>query len=151
MSRLSRRSFTSALAAAPAALAAAANPVVLPDERVRIGAIGVGGRGRGITQNAARYGDVVAVADVDSQRAGVSAEKYKADAVEDYRTILDRKDIDAVVIATPDHWHSKITIDAMLSGKDVYCEKPLTLTIDEGKQICQVVQRSGRVCQVGTQ
>ncbi len=65
--------------------------------------------------------------------------------------ILDRKDIDAVVIGTPDHWHSKILIEAMKAGKDAYCEKPLTLTIDEGKKVGQVARSTGRVVQVGTQ
>ncbi len=74
----------------------------------------------------------------------------KPDAYKDYRKILDRKDIDAVMIATPDHWHTKIAVEAMYAGKDVYCEKPLTLTIDEGKLIEKVVKETGRVFQVGT-
>jgi predicted dehydrogenase len=74
----------------------------------------------------------------------------KPDAYSDYRQILDRKDIDAVMIATPDHWHTKIAVEAMLAGKDVYCEKPLTLTIDEGKLIEKMVKQTGRVFQVGT-
>ncbi len=64
----------------------------------------------------------------------------KIDTYEDYRKILDRKDIDVVCIVTPDHWHSKIAIEAMQAGKDIYCEKPLTLTIDEGKQIIKVLK-----------
>ena len=74
----------------------------------------------------------------------------KPDAYKDYRRILERKDIDAVMIATPDHWHTKIAVEAMLAGKDVYCEKPLTLTIAEGKLIEKVVTETGRVFQVGT-
>ena len=74
----------------------------------------------------------------------------KPDAYKDYRRILDRKDIDAVMIATPDHWHTKIAVEAMYAGKDVYCEKPLTLTIAEGKLIEKVVKETGRVFQVGT-
>ncbi len=75
----------------------------------------------------------------------------KADIYGDYRKLLDRKDIEIVTIVTPDHWHTKIAIDAMKAGKDVYCEKPLTLTIDEGKLIRKVLQETGRVFQVGTQ
>jgi predicted dehydrogenase len=74
----------------------------------------------------------------------------KADGYKDYRKILERDDIDAVMIATPDHWHTKIAVEAMLAGKDVYCEKPLTLAIDEGKLIERIVKQTGRVCQVGT-
>ena len=74
----------------------------------------------------------------------------KADAYKDYRKILERDDIDAVMIATPDHWHTKIAVEVMLAGKDVYCEKPLTLTIDEGKLIEKIVKQTGRVLQVGT-
>jgi predicted dehydrogenase len=105
---------------------------------------------------------VAAVCDVDAEhlRAGherVTKEQEKkgvqrsVDQYEDYRKILDRKDIDVVTIVTPDHWHSKIAIEALQAGKDVYCEKPLTLTIDEGKQICKVMKQTGRVFQVGTQ
>jgi predicted dehydrogenase len=71
-------------------------------------------------------------------------------AFEDYRDLLARKDIDVVTIGTPDHWHTKMLIDACKAGKDVYCEKPLTLTVDEGKKICDVVQQAKRVVQVGS-
>ncbi|MEZ5951905.1 MAG: Gfo/Idh/MocA family oxidoreductase, partial [Planctomycetaceae bacterium] len=69
---------------------------------------------------------------------------------EDYRDLLKRKDVDVVLIGTPDHWHAKMIIDACRAGKDVYCEKPLTLTIDEGKRIRNVVAETGRVVQVGS-
>ena len=75
----------------------------------------------------------------------------KATNFDDYRRLLDRKDIDVVTISTPDHWHSRIAIAAMKAGKDVYCQKPLTLTIDEGREILKVLKETGRVFQVGTQ
>ncbi|MCE9554524.1 MAG: Gfo/Idh/MocA family oxidoreductase [Planctomycetes bacterium] len=142
--------FTGAAALADEAKSAEKN------DRLTIGQIGCGGQGNGDTANAANFGDVLAVCDVDSGRANRAKMenrigKGKADVYEDYRKILDRKDIEAVVIGTPDHWHSKIAIEAIKAGKDIYCEKPLTLTIDEGKQICKVLKDSDRVFQVGTQ
>ena len=75
----------------------------------------------------------------------------KADIYDDYRKLLDRKDIEAVTIGTPDHWHTAIALAALEAGKHVYCEKPLTLTIDEGKQLVAAVKKTGKVMQVGTQ
>jgi predicted dehydrogenase len=120
----------------------------------RVAAIGLGGRGRTIAGYAAQYGPLVAVCDVRPQHAEAASQKLaggKAAVYQDYRKLLDRKDVDVVTIGTPEHWHAKIAIDAMLAGKDVYCEKPLTLTIDEGRQVAKVVRRTGRVLQVGTQ
>jgi predicted dehydrogenase len=103
------------------------------------------------------FSDCVAVCDVDANHAAKAGEAVKKqqdrepDVYEDYREVLDRKDIDVVTIVTTDHWHTKIAIEAMQAGKDVYCEKPLTLTIEEGKQICKVVKETGRIFQVGTQ
>ena len=103
-----------------------------------------------------KFADFAALADGDANVLGANVEKTekkqgkKPDAYKDYRKVLDRKDIDAVMIATPDHWHTKIAVEAMYAGKDVYCEKPLTLTIDEGKLIEKVVKETGRVFQVGT-
>jgi len=123
------------------------------NDRPIAGAIGMGGRAGGINRQAREFCDFAAVCDVDRNRAqgalGLTGGKGKA--YTDYRELLERPDIDAVTIATPDHWHAKIAIEAMRAGKDVYCEKPLTLTIDEGKQICRVVKATGRVLQVGTQ
>ncbi len=126
------------------------------NDRPRLGLIGCGGQGSWDARSASQFGDFLAVCDVNKGHAGTAkADRRigteKADAYEDYRKILDRKDIDAVIIGTPDHWHAKICIDAMRAGKDVYCEKPMTLTIDEGKKIGQVAKETGRVVQVGTQ
>jgi predicted dehydrogenase len=154
-----RREFLSSAAIAagyfalPAGRTAADEPKSA-NARPRVAAIGVGGRGTAIAKAAQKHGDIVAVADVDRGRA----EKFNHDAcqnkaayTQDYRSVLDRADVDAVVVGTPDHWHTKICLDFMRAGKDVYCEKPLTLTIDEGKQLCRAVTQTKRVLQVGTQ
>lgn len=124
------------------------------NDRPIVGSIGLGGRGTGIANNARRYGDIVAVCDVDERHAARGRDRLsdgKATMYGDYRKLLERKDIDLVTIGTPDHWHTKIALEALAAGKDVYCEKPMTLTIDEGKMICAAVKKSGRVFQVGTQ
>lgn len=128
-----------------------------PNERPAFACIGLRNQGWSITSSALAATDVVALADVDANILGATAEKMvnqkktkKPDTYKDYRKILERDDIDAVMIATPDHWHTKISIEAMYAGKDVYCEKPLTLTIAEGKLIEKVVKETGRVFQVGT-
>jgi predicted dehydrogenase len=132
------------------------------NDRPVLGCIGTGDRWQAVGPQALNFSDCVAVCDVDSEHLAQGKEKVEGsqksagrnrqvDAYEDYRKLLDRKDIDVVTIVTPDHWHSKIAIEAMQAGKDVYCEKPLTLTIDEGKQILKVLKETGRVFQVGTQ
>src|SRR5437867_4480276 len=125
------------------------------NDRHVIGCIGTGDRWSGaIGPQVKKFGDIVAVCDVDKkhlEKNGLRVAGDKASAYEDYRKVLDRKDIDVVTIVTPDHWHSKIAIEAMQAGKDVYCEKPLTLTIHEGKQIIKVLNETKRVFQVGTQ
>ncbi len=158
-----RRSFLKSSTAACAATSIPyffSNPRTLADEikskndRMTIGVIGAGGMAGGNMRAAKDWVDVVAVADVDRGRAKQFSQfisKGKADLYEDYREILARDDIDVIHIATPDHWHTKPLIEAMLAGKDVYCEKPLTLTIDEGKLIRNVQKETGRIVQVGTQ
>jgi len=126
------------------------------NDRPRLGLIGAGGQGSGDARGAAHFGDFLAVCDVDRRHAERAKRdrrigRDKTDIYDDYRKLLDRHDIDVVIIGTPDHWHTKICIDAMKAGKDVYCEKPLTLTIDEGKKLGQVAKETGRVVQVGTQ
>ncbi|HAY81125.1 MAG TPA: oxidoreductase [Planctomycetaceae bacterium] len=127
------------------------------NDRPVMASIGTGSRWGAVGPNAMRFADCVAVCDVDrnhAERAQARVEKMqgkKPEAHEDYRKILDRKDVEIVTIVTTDHWHSKIAIEAMQAGKDVYCEKPLTLTIEEGKQIAEVQKATNRVFQVGTQ
>jgi predicted dehydrogenase len=124
------------------------------NDRPIVGCIGTGDRWKGgIVGDLREHGDIVAVCDVDRKHAEEGREKAggKADIYEDYRKLLDRDDVQVVSIVTPDHWHSKIAIEAMKAGKDIYCEKPLTLTIDEGKLICNVLKDTNRVFQVGTQ
>jgi predicted dehydrogenase len=127
-----------------------------PNDRPVFATIGLRNQGWAITSKSFKFANFAALADVDSKvledNVGKvqKAQGNKPDAYKDYRKILDRKDIDAVMIATPDHWHTKIAVEAMLAGKDVYCEKPLTLTIDEGKLIERIVKQTGRVFQVGT-
>ena len=137
-----------------------------PNDRITLGAIGTSvyenryvdhgldpGRGMTIAMQAASLGDMVAVADVNLGHARFFKNRLAQDidVHQDYRKLLERKDIDAVTIGTPDHWHVKIAIDALRAGKHVYCEKPLTLTVDEGKQLLKVVDETDLVFQVGTQ
>jgi len=134
-----------------------------PNERLTIGCIGTGDRWKQDPYSRMKnYGDVVALCDVDANHLAEARQRVENDqrkagrdpqieTAEDYRKILDRKDINTIVIVTPDHWHSKIAIEAMQAGKDVYCEKPLTLTIHEGKQIIKVLEQTKAVFQVGTQ
>ncbi|MEM9660111.1 MAG: Gfo/Idh/MocA family oxidoreductase, partial [Planctomycetota bacterium] len=111
------------------------------NDRFTIGVIGCGGMAGGNMASAAEWLDVVAVADVDRRHREGFSRRFsggKAAMYNDYRRIIERDDVDLIHIATPDHWHAKPLIEAMLAGKDVYCEKPLTLTIDEGKRIRKV-------------
>ncbi|MCA9071636.1 MAG: Gfo/Idh/MocA family oxidoreductase, partial [Planctomycetaceae bacterium] len=119
---------------------------------IGVGCIGLRYQGSVIANKAAMYGKIVAVCDVDSHVRDQAKASFGSTprAFEDYRELLKRKDVDVVTIGTPDHWHTKMVIDACRAGKDVYCEKPLTLTIDEGKQLRKVVKETGRVVQVGS-
>jgi predicted dehydrogenase len=132
-----------------------------PNDQINVGVIGPGGSrggyrmGLGDARNASHKPGVkiVAVCDVDSVHRKEAAEEFGADCAQyiDFRELLARKDIDAVIIGTPDHWHSYISIAAMKAGKDVYCEKPLTLTIDEGKRLVKAWKDTGAVFQTGSQ
>lgn len=155
--RVSRRSF---LAAATATFAA---PYIIParafgaNERIVTAHIGVGGQGTSNLNAFLGKGvSPAAVADVDSDRVAkavktITEKGHKVEGYEDYRKLLERKDIDAVVVSTPDHWHALATIHACQAGKDVYCEKPLSLTIAEGRRMVDVARAEKRIVQTGSQ
>ncbi|MHC4406039.1 MAG: Gfo/Idh/MocA family protein, partial [Planctomycetota bacterium] len=158
--RSTRRSFlksaagvAAAGAAAPYFCTASQAKAQAANDKLNVAAIGCGGRGSGVGHQAGDRGNMVACCDVDSDRAAKFAKKYegRCETYGDYRQVLDRKDVDLVTVGTPDHWHTKICIEAMQAGKDVYCEKPLTLTIEESKKICQAVRDTSKVFQAGTQ
>ena len=127
------------------------------NDRPRIGCIGVGSMGSGDARGHAGFGDILAVCDVDSRHANRAREaknigKGKADSYGDYRKVLERKDIDVVSVVTPDHWHVKIAIEALEAGKHVFCQKPLTLTLEENKLIRNACRKhKDKVFLVGTQ
>ncbi len=137
------------------ATAASYGRILGANERVRIGAIGTGGRCSYLMSLLNKIGsnDIVAVCDVYEPHRQEAKAKYAPDAHEylDYKEILDRNDIDAVVIGAPDHWHVRMITDAVHAGKDAYCEKPVTHTIDEGDPLIEAVKETKRVVQTGTQ
>jgi predicted dehydrogenase len=170
MSRGSRRRFlkqsfaglAGAAAAAPAAGSASARSqsrVAGANRRIRVGLIGCGGMGTSDLRQALRLGaQVVALCDVDDDQSararGIVDREFSQSpelVTRDFRRVLDRADIDAVIVATPDHWHALPTVMACQAGKDVYVEKPLSLTIGEGRVMVDAARRHGRVVQMGTQ
>ena len=123
--------------------------------RIRIGVIGTGGRARSLMSLLKKLpgNEMVAVCDVYEPRVLQAAEIAgpTATKVADYRRILDDREIDAVVIGTPDHWHKAITLDAVAAGKDVYVEKPISHSIAEGAEMVKAVEASKQIVQTGTQ
>jgi predicted dehydrogenase len=159
---VSRRAFVGASAGAAAGAAiSAALPAAAwarvpgANARLRLGVIGSGARGRDVMEAFLRQPDVSVVAISDAWDEAANQARAKAGAaaavVADYRALLDRKDVDAVLIATPDHWHAAMAVDACRAGKDVYVEKPLTFKADEGHAIARAVRENNRVMQVGLQ
>ena len=170
---LSRRKFMATAAAAVAApyivptSVFGADGSVAPSNRINMGFIGVGGMGGGHVSRLRgdREVQVIGVCDVDYDRANnhrQGVEKAYAAQMEsgtykgcasynDFRELIARPDVDAIMCATPDHWHALVSIAAMKAGKDVYCEKPMTLTIEDGRKVAEVAQRYGRVFQTGSQ
>lgn len=124
-----------------------------PGEGLSIGLIGCGGQGTGDAMNATRLGaKIVAICDVDESHLANAKKNWpQADEYSSFLDLVQQKNIDAVICGTPDHWHTFVSIAAMRAGKDVYCEKPLTLTIDEGKHLVKVQRETNRVLQTGTQ
>ena len=166
---MNRREFVTGAAGIGASLSAAAKSfaarpgkasasrVIGANDRIHIGVIGVGGRGAYLAREFAGIGErtngcqIVAVCDVWEKRKKENAELHKCDGYLDYREIVNRQDVDVVVIGTPDHWHAKMALDAMDRGKDVYLEKPMCHTTDEARQLAATVRETKRVLQVGSQ
>lgn len=149
----------SGAAARPAGVPAASQDRVAgANRRVRVGLIGCGGMGTGDLRDLLKQGaQCVALCDVDDaqvEKVRVAVDKTFSQRPElvtrDFRRVLDRQDIDAVIVATPDHWHALPTVMACQAGKDVYVEKPLSLTIGEGRVMVDVARRTNRVVQMGT-
>ena len=164
MSRTLRRDFlkqSAALAATGSAVpyfsATPSFANLAANDRPQIGCIGVGSMGTGDARAHGRFGDIVAVCDVDkrhAERARVDGKvgNGKADAYQDYRRVLERDDIDVVSVVTPDHWHVKIAIEALEAGKHVFCQKPLTLTLEENQLIRNACKKhSDKIFFIGTQ
>jgi len=155
--KTSRRTFLKSTALASGALA-------LPqfvratafgaNDRIRFAVIGCGGMGTGHLGSLVKRSEtdniqVVGVSDVYQRRLTRAKNICKGDGYLDYRKLLERKDLDAVLIATPDHWHAKISIDAMEAGKHVYVEKPMTHTVEQALELREAVKRTGKTLQVG--
>jgi len=165
---VTRRKFlalTTATAAAPYFIPAASlgsDGRAAPSDRIGVAIVGVGSRGGGHLNTMLGFKDaqVLAACDANKPKADAGAKRadarYKAKAgscasCSDFREVIARPDVDAIFIAAPENWHALIASHAVRAGKDVYCEKALTLTVAEGRQLCQAVRRYGRVLQVGTQ
>ncbi len=152
---ITRRHFLGAAGAGLAAQTSAQAQNVSPSDRLRIALIGAGGQGSADTRNALLVGGVelVAVSDIYDGRLTRAREVWGDHlfTTRDYREVLARRDVDAVIVGTPDHWHQKITVDALSAGKDVYCEKPMVQLVEDGKAVVDAQQRTGRILQVGSQ
>jgi predicted dehydrogenase len=151
-----RRHFIQATAgAALAAQAARAQRTISPNDNVQIALIGVGGMGSGDVESSLKVGGtkLVAVSDVYDGRLAHAKERWGADVftTRHFEEVLSRQDVDAVIIATPDHWHDRISIAAMNAGKDVYCEKPMVQRLAFGPPVIEAQKKTGRIMQVGSQ
>jgi predicted dehydrogenase len=160
--KITRRDFLKQATGAAVGLAAlggiAPGRVLGANDRINMGVIGCGGQGTHhlrrlveMSKNPDEKVQVVAVCDIYEPRKQRAKDISGAKLFHDYREMLQLPDLDAVLLGTPDHWHARMTIDAMEAGKDVYCEKPMTLYWDEAKRVAQAADRLGRIVQVGAQ
>ena len=163
MNTQDRRAFLQSAAGVPAVAALSTLPAYArvpgANDRIRVALIGCGGMGRGDLRDFLQSGNVdcAALCDVDLAQIAKCKESVVAPAgqhpeleTQDFRRVLDRNDIDAVIVATPDHWHALPTIMACQSGKDVYVEKPLSVSIGEGRLMVDAARKYKRVVQMGT-
>ncbi|HZS06026.1 MAG TPA: Gfo/Idh/MocA family oxidoreductase [Blastocatellia bacterium] len=154
---LSRREFVSASAASVLITAASANRVPGANNRLRVGVIGCGGLATNahmpslLKMKDSDNVEIVAVCDVYQKRLDNAVTLTGAKPFKDYRALLDQKDIDYVAIVTPEHWHARMTLDAADAHKHIYCEKPMTWSIDEAKKVVKKIQQTGVKMQVGVQ
>ena len=122
------------------------------NDRPSVALIGCGGRGRGVGNEAAQFGNIVAICDVDDAHLTIARKQWpNAKAFRDFRDVVALQDLDIVLCGTVDHWHTLVSTAAMRAGKDVYCEKPLTLTVEEGKHLVEEARKTGRILQTGSQ
>lgn len=162
--RVTRRSFlkTTAAFAASTGLplwfaeqtldAATSAPKLGPNDKPNVALIGCGGMGRADAKLASTFANIAAVCDVDAKHAEAASKQFNtAQIYKDFRKLLERDDLHAVINGTPDHWHTLINLAALKAGKDVYSEKPLTLTIDEGKRLVAAAKKANGILQTGSQ
>ncbi len=153
---LTRRSFLAASMASVVTYAASRSQVLGANDRLRIGLIGCGSMGSNHLQALAEMKDsdnleIIAVCDVWRKRLEAAAAATQAKPFTDYRALLEQKEIDYVVIATPEHWHAKMVLDTADAGKHIYCEKPMTYSIDEAKRVVKKIRETRLKMQVGVQ
>src|SRR5215470_11261922 len=153
---IERRDFIKQSIATVGVAASSSANILGANDRIRVGVIGPGRQGRGVMKMFMKNPDaqIVALCDVFQPNLEFAVKDAKLEGVEtykDFRKILDRKDIDTVIVAPPDHWHALQTVMACQSGKDVYVEKPISVTVDEGRKMVEAARKYNRVVQVGTQ
>jgi predicted dehydrogenase len=163
MDPTTRREFLNRAPLAATALAStarSASRVLGANDRIQVGHIGTGGMGtdhvRAFARQSEEKNDIqsIAICDIYTRRketARKAANLAEKDVYHDYRELLARSGVDAVVIATPDHWHAQMTLDALAAGKDVYLQKPMTYTIEEARRVAEAARKHGRIVQVGSQ